>query len=78
MKWVLKMRTFLPVFAHVLTAFLTAFAGRKLENKQDRKLYIALMLGGFIWSQLQTEYLIWRINKNTDKNTACSSNKSHD
>ncbi|MBG9586116.1 hypothetical protein [Cytobacillus firmus] len=68
------MRTFLPVLAHVLAAFLTAFAGRKSENKQDRKLYFALMVGGFVWSQLQTEYLIWRINKNTDR----SLNKSQD
>jgi hypothetical protein len=72
------MRTFLPVFAHVLTAFLTAFAGRRLEKKQDRKLYIALMVGGFLWSQLQTEYLIGRINKNTDKNIDCTLNKSQD
>jgi hypothetical protein len=54
-------------------AFLTFIANlsvfsyyRKSEDKQDRKLYIALMLGGFVWSQLQTEYLIWRINKNTN------------
>jgi len=39
---------------------------RSRENKQDRLLYTALMIGGFLWSQLQTEYLIWRINKKTE------------
>ncbi len=68
------MKNFLPVLAHVLAAFLTAFAGRKSENKQVRKLYFALMVRGFVWSKLQTEYLIWRINKNTDR----SLNKSQD
>jgi hypothetical protein len=54
---------FANIVAHILTAFLTIFVNRRKEKHQDRKLYVCLMIGGFVWSQLQTEYLIWRINK---------------
>lgn len=50
-----------------IAAFTAIGKNRRTEVKQDRKMYIALMIGGFIWSQLQTEYLIWRIKKNTNK-----------
>ena len=37
---------------------------RGAERKEDSKLWLWLMLGGFIWSQIQTEYLIWRNKRN--------------
>jgi hypothetical protein len=55
------------IILHIITTTISISLQRHKENKQDRKLYIALMIGGFLWSQLQTEYLIWRIKKNTDK-----------
>ncbi|QNG59157.1 hypothetical protein H4O14_15275 [Bacillus sp. PAMC26568] len=61
------MNSLLQVIAHVLTAIAAVLWIRHKEFKQDRLLYIALMIGGFVWSQLQTEYLILRIKKNTEK-----------
>ncbi|MFC3885852.1 hypothetical protein ACFOU2_21200 [Bacillus songklensis] len=66
------MKSLLPILAHVATAVLAIYWNRRTENKQNRYLYAALMIGGFIWSQLQTEYLIWRINNNTDR--SCKKN----
>jgi hypothetical protein len=63
MKWVLKMRTFLPVYAHVLTAFLTAFPGRRLEKTRPEAFY---RLNGrrFYKVPAANGISIWRINKN--------------
>ncbi|PKG24384.1 hypothetical protein CWS01_07165 [Niallia nealsonii] len=61
------MQGILTIIIHIITSVFTITISRQKENKQDRKLYIALMLGGFIWSQIQTEYLILRIKKNTEK-----------
>lgn len=60
-------KSLLPIMAQVLTSILLSTINRKLEYKQDTKLYIALMISGFLWSQLQTEYLIWRIKKDTQQ-----------
>lgn len=60
------MKFWLSIIIHIITTFVAIGLNRRTENKQDRKLYFALMIGGFIWSQLQTEYLIWRIKRNTD------------
>lgn len=54
------------IIIHVITTFLSMGLNRRKEKKEDKKLYIALMVGGFLWSQVQTEYLIWRIKKNTN------------
>lgn len=65
------MKSWIVILIHIATTFTTIFSAigwnRLKENKQDKHLYIALMIGGFIWSQLQTEYLIWRIKKDTKK-----------
>jgi len=61
------LRIFLPIAAHVITAFFSAIWNRRKESSQVRKLYFWLMISGFIWSQLQTEYLIWRVNQKTEQ-----------
>jgi hypothetical protein len=61
------MKLFLPLVFQILSSFYFMFWSRRHEIKQDQKLYIRLMIGGFIWSQLQTEYLIWRINKKIEQ-----------
>jgi len=66
----------LTILIHIATTFFSFELYRRKENKQDKKLYIALMIGGFIWSQIQTEYLIWRIKRNT--NNAVNKDQSHD
>ncbi|MGQ5537815.1 hypothetical protein ACT8ZR_09160 [Neobacillus sp. M.A.Huq-85] len=63
----MKPLAIITIFLHIITTVLSINWNRWKENKQDKKLYIALMIGGFIWSQLQTEYLIWRIRKDTNK-----------
>ncbi len=65
------MKSWTVIIIHMVTSFTAIFTAiglnRRQENKQDKYLYFALMIGGFIWSQLQTEYLIWRIKKDTKK-----------
>ena len=65
-KVVTILKFIVSVIIHILITVLAVIWNRSRENKQDRLLYIALMIGGFLWSQLQTEYLIWRINKKTE------------
>ncbi|HWL23496.1 hypothetical protein [Peribacillus asahii] len=60
------MKFIVSAIIHILITVLAVIWNRSRENKQDRLLYTALMIGGFLWSQLQTEYLIWRINKKTE------------
>ena len=60
------MNSFLTILIHIVTTFAAIGLNRRSENRQDFKLYLGLMIGGFVWSQIQTEYLIWRIKKNTD------------
>ncbi|MBE6185138.1 hypothetical protein [Heyndrickxia ginsengihumi] len=67
----------ITLFIHVIISFISINWGRKKEIRQDRKLYIALMLGGFIWSQLQTEYLILRINKKIDNKKSFNYREHH-
>jgi len=61
------MQGIFTIFVHVITVILSMSLNRRKEVKQDFKLFIALMIGGFVWSQLQTEYLILRIKKNTER-----------
>ena len=61
----MKQLAFFTIFLHIITTIVTMNWNRWREKRQDRKLYIALMVGGFIWSQLQTEYLIWRVRRDT-------------
>lgn len=61
------MKYLLLVLIQFFASFIAVIWNRKIENKQDQKMYAALMIGGFIWSQLQTEYLILRINKHNDE-----------
>ena len=63
----MKKLFYLTLIIQIFTPFISIRLNRRKENKQDRNLYIALMVGGFIWSQLQTEYLILRIKKDTAK-----------
>lgn len=56
------------IVTHAISTLFTIRSIKKSENKRDRTLYIALMVTGFLWSQLQTEYLIWRINRKIDRN----------
>ncbi|MED1204965.1 hypothetical protein [Heyndrickxia acidicola] len=58
---------YVTIMIQIFTTLLSIRLNRKKENRQDRKLYFKLMLGGFIWSQLQTEYLILRIKRDTEK-----------
>lgn len=61
------MRNYLfTILIHIITSFLSMYWNRRKEIKEDKKLFIALMIGGFVWSQLQTEYLILRIRKQTN------------
>ncbi|WP_144448724.1 hypothetical protein [Halalkalibacter nanhaiisediminis] len=55
------------IVTHAIAALFTITWMKKSENKRNRTLYIALMVTGFLWSQLQTEYLIWRINRKIDR-----------
>ncbi|KHF40743.1 hypothetical protein [Halalkalibacter okhensis] len=55
------------VVSHILITVISMVINRRKENKEDKVLYIGLMVGGFMWSQLQTEYLIRRINKRTEQ-----------
>jgi hypothetical protein len=52
---------------NILTTILATGYYRRKERKQDTKLYVALMIGGFIWSQCQAEYMIWRNKRNMKK-----------
>lgn len=65
------MKTVIPlailVFVDVVSTFLAVGINRRKERKQDTKLWVALMIGGFIFSQVQTEYLIWRNKRNMKK-----------
>ncbi|GKU82946.1 hypothetical protein [Niallia sp. NCCP-28] len=61
------MQGIFTMFFHVIVVILSISLNRRKEVKQDFKLFIALMIGGFVWSQLQTEYLILRIKKNTER-----------
>jgi uncharacterized membrane protein len=63
----MKKLFYLTLIIQIFAPFISIRLNRRKENKQDRNLYIALMVGGFIWSQLQTEYLILRIKKDTAK-----------
>ncbi|NRD79160.1 hypothetical protein HPT25_17520 [Bacillus sp. BRMEA1] len=61
------MKPWIHILIHIIVVFVGISLNRYTETRQDRKMYIALMIGGFIWSQIQTEYLLLRINKNTEK-----------
>lgn len=61
------MQGIFTIFVHVITVILSMSLNRRKKVKQDFKLFIVLMIGCFIWSQLQTEYLILRIKKNTER-----------
>ena len=45
------------------------FIGLRVIQKSSKRMWLSNMIGGIIFSQLQTEYLIWRINKKTEQAT---------
>ena len=66
------MNTKSTYFAPIVTVISTLIAiiiGLRTIQKANRKMWLSNMIGGIIFSQLQTEYLIWRINKRTEQAT---------
>lgn len=51
----------------VISTFIAILIGLRTIQKNNRKILVSNMIGGIIFSQIQTEYLIWRINKKTEQ-----------
>ncbi|MDP4083251.1 MAG: hypothetical protein Q8934_01400 [Bacillota bacterium] len=59
--------TFLSPFITIVSSIIVIKLGVKIMEKSSRRIWLANMIGGIIFSQIQTEYLIWRINKRTNQ-----------
>ena len=60
---------YLAPIVTVISTLIAIVIGLRTIQTTNRKMWLSNMIGGIIFSQLQTEYLIWRINKRTEQAT---------
>ena len=53
----------------VISTLISILIGLRAIQKSSKRMWLSNRIGGIIFSQLQTEYLIWRINKRTEQAT---------
>ena len=61
-----KSTYFAPIVT-VISTLISILIGLRAIQKSSKRMWLSNMIGGIIFSQLQTEYLIWRINKKTKR-----------
>ena len=61
-----KSTYFAPIVT-VISTLISILIGLRAIQKSSKRMWLSNMIGGIIFSQLQTEYLIWRINKRTEQ-----------